>query len=291
MVVMVISKLIAATECAAADERVKFDRSSCDALGHLVARHWLERKPLPLIDPSLSMDTAVCARDRFLSLIQPLMGAPVGYKAAAITPPAQRDLGIKDPLEGIYLAGMLSSATSSPVSVHYGCRPIVEAKLMVAVKDEGINEAITTEDAAMHIAYILPSIELGDSLVDPRQKLTAPILILYNVGARAVLIGPPIAFDGSPRAVEALNSIVVTTTDASTGKLIDRQLGKDMMGGPLNAVLWIVRDQNSRGVRLRPGDRLGLGALSRVRPNAGLKLETRWEGIATEPVIVAASFE
>ncbi|WP_407149877.1 hypothetical protein [Bradyrhizobium sp. ORS 86] len=286
-----ISKLIAATERAAADEPIKFDRSSCDELGNLVAKHWLARKPLPLIDPSLSMDTAVCARDRFLSIIRPLVGAPVGYKIAAITPPAQRDLGIRDPLEGIYLAGMLSSATGSPVSVHYGCRPIVEAKLLVAVRDEGINEAVTVEDAARHIACIIPGIELGDSLADPRQKLTAPILILYNVGARAVLTGLPIAFDGSPRAVEALNSIVVTTTDGSTGKLIDRQSGRDMMEGPLNAVLWIVRDQNSRGVRLRPGDRLGLGALSRVRPYAGLRLATRWEGIAAEPVVVVASFE
>jgi len=280
----------AGAEGASADEPRKSDNACCEALGQLVAKHWLERKPLPLIDTRLSMETAVCARDRFLSLIQPLMGAPLGYKAAAITPPAQRDLGIKEPLGGIYLAGMFSPANDSPVLVHYGCRPIVEAKLMVAVKDEAINQAQSAEEVARHIAYILPSIELGDSLVDPQQRLTAPILVLYNVGARAALNGPAVPFDGSQKAIDALNSMIVTTTDASSGRQIDKQSGKEMMGGPLNAVLWIVRDQNSRAVRLRAGDRLGLGALSRVRPSAGLRLETCWEGITETPLIVTASF-
>ncbi|MGY8708648.1 hypothetical protein RAD16_23165 [Bradyrhizobium sp. 18BD] len=272
-------------------EDTRIDQASCEDLGQLVARRWLERRSLPLIDESLSMERALCARDKFLSLIQPLLGAPLGYKVAAITPPAQRDLGINQPLGGIYLAGMFIFENNAPVPISYGNRPIVEAKLMVAVRDEGINEAKTIEDAAKHIAYILPSIELGDSLADIGQKLTAPILMLYNVGARAALLGPPIAFDGSEKAIRALNSLVVTTTDSSTGRHIDRQSADAMMGGPLDAVLWIIRDLHIRGVRLRAGDRLGLGALSRVRPMPGLLLETRWEGLTESPTVVRATFE
>jgi 2-keto-4-pentenoate hydratase len=273
------------------DKPLSSDRASCDTLGQLVAKHWIERRPLPLIDTNLSMETAVRARDRFLSLIEPLMGRPLGYKAAAITPPAQRDLGIKEPLGGIYLAGMFSFANSAPIPLGYANRPIVEAKMFVTVKDEGINNALTSEEVAKHIAFIVPSIELGDSLVEEGQKLTAPILVLYNVGARAVLLGPPIPFDGSPAAIDALNSVLVTTIDTNTGRQIDKQSGKGMMGGPLEAVLWIVRDQLGRGVRLRTGDRLGLGALSRVRPVSGLKIETHWEGLAKQPTVLSVSFE
>ncbi|SFU81475.1 2-keto-4-pentenoate hydratase [Bradyrhizobium arachidis] len=272
-------------------EDTRIGQASCEELGQLVASCWLERRSIPLIDESLSMEKALCARDKFLSLIQPLLGAPLGYKVAAITPPAQRDLGIKEPLGGTYLAGMFSFESSAPVPVSYGNRPIVEAKLMVAVRDDAINDAKTIEDAAKHIAYILPSIELGDSLADIGQKLTAPILMLYNVGARAAILGRPIAFDGSEKAVRALNSLVVTTTDSSTGRHIDSQSASAMMGGPLNAVLWLVRDLHIRGVRLRAGDRLGLGALSRVRPTPGLLLETRWEGLTETPTVVKALFE
>ena len=262
-----------------------------EALAQLVASRWLERRSLPLIDERLSMETALRVRDKFLGLIQPLLGAPLGYKVAAITPPAQRDLGIREPLGGIYLAGMFSFANIAPIPVSYGHRPIVEAKLMVAVGNDAINDAETVEDAAKHIAYIIPSIELGDSLADVGQRLTAPILMLYNVGARAALLGPPIAFDGSDEAVRALNALVVTTTDSRDGRHIDTQSASAMMGGPLNAVLWIIHDLRSRGVRLRPGDRLGLGALSRVRPTPGLRLDTRWEGLTESPAMVRARFE
>jgi len=62
--------------------------------------HWVSRTPF-LLSPDLSMNQAVCIHDVFLAQIQPLMGRPLGYKAAAITPLAQRDLGLNEPLGGI----------------------------------------------------------------------------------------------------------------------------------------------------------------------------------------------
>jgi hypothetical protein len=51
--------------------------------------HWVSRTPF-LLSPDLSMNQAVCIHDVFLAQIQPLMGRPLGYKASAITPLAQR---------------------------------------------------------------------------------------------------------------------------------------------------------------------------------------------------------
>jgi 2-keto-4-pentenoate hydratase len=166
---------------------------------------------LPLIDTALTMEQAECVRSEFLNCLQPLPGAPLGYKAAAITPPAQRDLGIHEPLGGVYLAGMfrILDGNDAVVTAGHGTPPIVEAKLVVTVRDEGINDARTPAEVAQHIAYVLPSIELGDSLVQPSQKLTGAILTLYNVGARAMLNGPPIAFDTVSHA-DALRELVVT---------------------------------------------------------------------------------
>jgi 2-keto-4-pentenoate hydratase len=82
----------------------------------------------------------------------------------------------------------------------YGARPIVEAKLVVTVQDEWISDVHTPAEVTQHIAYVLPSIELGDSLVQPSQKLTGAILSLYNVGGRAMLNGPPIAFEAASHA-------------------------------------------------------------------------------------------
>jgi 2-keto-4-pentenoate hydratase len=262
----------------------------CKALGALVAEHWVSRTSLPLLNPNLSMDQAVCIRDAFLAQIQPLMGRPLGYKAAAITPPAQRDLGLKEPLGGIYLAAMFRPADGATIPVTYGARPIVEAKLLAIVKDEAINDAQTVEDAARSIAFLLPSIELGDSLVNAGQKITAPILTVYNVGARAVLTGTPIPFDGTEAAAEKLKRMTVTTRNVGGNTIVDRQSAEVIMGNPMNAVLWIVRNQHARGVRLVAGDRLGLGAMSRIRPTPGLHIATMWEGVTPEPVTVEAVF-
>jgi 2-keto-4-pentenoate hydratase len=213
----------------------------CKALGAAVAEHWVSRTSLPLLSPNLSMDQAVCIRDAFLAQIQPLMGRPLGYKAAVITPPAQRDLGLKEPLGGIYLAAMFRPADGATIPVTYGARPIVEAKLLAIVKDEAINDAQTVGEAARSIAFLLPSIELGDSLVNVDQKITAPILTVYNVGARAVLTGTPMPFDGTEAATEKLKRMTVTTRNVGSNTIVDQQSADVIMGNPMNAVLWIIR--------------------------------------------------
>jgi 2-keto-4-pentenoate hydratase len=269
-----------------------YSAEECRALGARVAEHWMNRTTLPVIDPSITMAHATCARDEFLRRLQPLMGAPLGYKVSAITPPAQRDLGVREPLGGIYLAGMFRMLDTPQVTVpvSYGARPIVEAKLMVAVLDDAINEARTPKDVAPHLAYVIPSIELGDSLAAASQHLTGAVLTVYNVGARGMLNATPLAFDGSARAIETLRDMVVTTSD-DAGNVLDVERGSSIMGDPLAAVLWIVRHCNARGVRLRAGDRLGLGALSRVRPTPGSAVHTVWEGLTASPVTITVRFQ
>ena len=184
---------------------------------------------------------------------------------------------------------MFRPADGATIPVTYGARPIVEAKFLAIVKDEAINDAQTVEQVARSIAFLLPSIELGDSLVHVDQKITAPILTVYNVGARAVLTGAPIPFDGTG-AAEKLKRMTVTTRNVGSNTIVDQQGADVIMGNPMNAVLWIVRNQHARGVRLVAGDRLGLGAMSRIRPTPGLHIATIWEGFTPQPAVVEAVF-
>jgi len=73
----------------------------CEAFGEIIAEHWLCRKSLPMLDPALCMEHALVVRDSFLKHLNPAVGLVAGYKVAAITPPAQRDLGIHEPLGAI----------------------------------------------------------------------------------------------------------------------------------------------------------------------------------------------
>ena len=110
------------------------------------------------------------------------------------------------------------------------------------------------------------------------------------MGARAVLTGTPLPFDGTEDATEKLKRMTVTTRNVGSNAIVDQQSADVMMGNPMNDVLWIVRNQHARGVRLVAGDRLGLGAMSRIRPTPGLHIATIWEGFTPEPATVEAVF-
>lgn len=260
------------------------------AFGKCVAEHWRNRIPLPLIDPKLSMTDALIIRDSFLECLRNDMGDPAGYKVAAITPPAQRDLGIKEPLGAVYLEGMFSEAGGEAVPVDYGARPIVEAKMMVLVGSHAINEAQSPVDVAQAISHLNPSLELGDSLAHPDQLITGALLTVYDVGARSILTGTPIPFDGSADAILRFESMVVSTIDVGSGEELDKHSAEVMMGSPLNAIYWIVEHHRKQGVIFKPGDRLGLGAMSRVRPVAGQNIKTVWEGLLQESIEVGVQF-
>jgi len=63
-----------------------------------------------------------------------------------------------------------------------------------------------------------------------------------------------------------------------------------MMGSPANAIYWIIKHHREKGVVFRKGERLGLGAMSRVRPKPGQSIKTVWEGLLPEPIEVGVSF-
>ena len=265
--------------------------NDCKKFGRVVAQHWLDRRSLPLIDSELSMAYALIVRDAFLSHIKQVAGEPAGYKVAAITPPAQRDLGIREPLGAIYLAGMFRSAGEGiSIEANYGARPIVEAKLMAIVGDVAINNAHTPDEIAKSISYLNPSIELGDSLAHRNQPMTGAVLTTYNVGTRCILTGPLLPFSGTSEQILELEKMVVSTHDMNLGVELERLGAEVMMGSPLNAISWLVQYQKAQGVQLRIGDRLGLGAMSRVRPDAGQSITTIWQGLQPEPVEVEVSF-
>jgi len=263
----------------------------CEVFGEVVARHWLDRRSLPMLDPALSMENALVIRDSFLKHLEPTVGLAAGYKVAAITPPAQRDLGIHEPLGAIYLKGMFSKTSDIAISVAYGVRPIVEAKMMAVIGDSDINDVTTPGAALTAISHLNPSIELGDSLSHPTQKITGAVLTAYNVGARSVLTGPLISFSGDDAAQRFERMIVSTIEIGPPARQIEKLSADAMMGSPANAIYWIINHYRQKGVVFKKGDRLGLGAMSRVRPVRGQSIKTVWEGLLPEPIEMGVSFK
>lgn len=76
----------------------------------------------------------------------------------------QQRFGFPRPVYGTLFETMLLQ-DRAVVPAKFGSRPVFEADLVVAGKDDGINRATTPLEALKHIAKIYPFIELPDLVV------------------------------------------------------------------------------------------------------------------------------
>jgi 2-keto-4-pentenoate hydratase len=59
-----------------------------------------------------------------------------------------------------------------------------------------------------------------------------------------------------------------------------------ILGHPLNAVLWLARDLEKSGTRLKAGDLLSLGSFTTpMPPKPGLAVTVRYEGLPGNPQV------
>ena len=244
--------------------------------GAEMAKAWAEKRPISGLDDELSMTDAECIRASFQQALVKQAGAVVGYKVGLTNPKVQKALGHDAPLGGELMANMLLPSPAV-VAVGFGTRPLMEADLLVEVADDGINAATTPAEVMQHLAGIKPFIELPDLLIDPQVPLNGVRMTAINVGARLGIVGPTLP--AAPELTEYLASTTVVLSDGS-GKTLTQGQGSDILGHPLNAMIWLVKDLAKQGKRLRKGDLVSLGSFNPpLKPEAGQEITVSYPGV------------
>lgn len=224
------------------------------------------------------MADAACHQGQLVAKLGETLGGVAGYKAAATSPGAQKQLGLDGPVLGILFAQMIQDDGAS-VAIDSGARMIVELDLMARVASEAINDATTREEALAALDAFVPFIELGDLMVPKGAAITGPLLQAMNAGARAGIIGEPVGVDSlSPGALGA-----IAATLSKDGTVIAEGEGSALLGHPLDAVLWIVDATKARGDTLKDGDLLSLGSLDRFHIAAPGEYVATYEGLGAAP--------
>jgi 2-keto-4-pentenoate hydratase len=90
------------------------------------------------------------------------------------------------------------------VPFDFGARPVFEADLLVVVKDAAIHQAKTHLEVLKSLSLVIPFIELPDLLVAEGEKLSGPLLVSLNVGARLGVVGKSIPVQATPEFAAAL---------------------------------------------------------------------------------------
>jgi 2-keto-4-pentenoate hydratase len=250
----------------------------------MMAARYASLQPAPNPPPDMTMADAVCGRDKFTNFLTQNYGKVVGYKAGLTNPAVQKRFNYPNPVRGTLFEKMLLQ-DGAEVPTKFGARPLYEADIVVEVKDAGINQAKTPLEALQHISRIYPFIELPDLMVEDPAKITGPGIAYSNVGARLGVLGKPIVVKATPELVEALANMTVKLVDQD-GKELETGKGGAILGQPLNAVLWLVKDLNESGIPLKKGDLLSLGSFSRLLPpKPGTGAKVTYEGLPGNPTV------
>lgn len=232
-----------------------------------------------------------CSRAKFNALLALHNRKVVGYKAGLTNPAVQKRFNATEPVWGVLYDGMILD-DGATVDATFGARPLFEADMLVRVKSADINRAKTPMDVLESIDQIIPFIELPDLVVAQPGSLNGNGISAINVGARLGVAGKPIpapAFRGERFAMlDALRDMTVVMADAS-GAELGRGKGADILGHPLNAVVWLAEALAKQGLAMEPGQWISLGSFSPlVPPKAGQKVTVRYEGLpGAQPVSVS----
>lgn len=249
----------------------------------LMAARYANLQPAPNPQSDMTLADAACGREKFTAFLTQNYGKAIGYKAALTNPAIQKRFNYPNPVRGTLFGTMLQDGAEIPAK--FASWPLVEADMVMEVANGGINQATTPLDALRHISRIYPFIELADMIVENPGKLTAPNFVYLNAGARLGVLGKPIEVKATSELVEALVNMTVKLADQD-GKEIEANKGTAILGQPLNAVLWLVRDLKASGILLKKGDLLSLGSFSRPQPpKPGTGVRVTYEGLPGNPTV------
>lgn len=237
----------------------------------------------------LTMREAQVVQRGFVRRLQRTHGKQVGYKVGLVSREMQQRFGVDGPVRGVLLEKMLLP-NEARIPTNFAVRPLLEADLIVVVKDKGINDAESILEVAEHLKEVVAFIELPDSFLATNPPPTGALLTAGNVGARLGVMGRRLPVENNAQFVKALGEMSVTMTDEK-GTVLGRERAKVILDHPFNAVLWLMEELHAIGERLRPGDLISLGSIKAMPAPRGKSITVKYEGLPGGPIDVTARFD
>ena len=281
-----LALLLATIALSAAPARAELP--GVDAI-YQVLSDYLARRPSQGYTQQFDLKESLVVQRAFLAALEPELGRPVGYKVALVSRDMQERFNTTQPVRGVLLDKMLVP-DNAEVPPRFGANLLLEADLIVVVKDKAINKATTQLQVLKHLSEAVAFIELPDSFISTNFPMDAAKLTAVNVGARLGVLGQRLPLKANQKYLDALAGMRVTISD-DTGATLGVAQGLSILDHPLNAVLWLIEDLKASGQSLQPGDMLSLGSLAMIRAPAGRTVTVRYEGLPGGKIQASVRFK
>jgi 2-oxopent-4-enoate/cis-2-oxohex-4-enoate hydratase len=185
----------------------------------------------------------------------------VGWKAGFTNATLQETYGVSEPVLGFLLAsGVFGSGDPVPVSRFVSLGLEVEMAFVMKAVLEG--PGVTPASALLAVEGAVPSFELIDFRMSGKPRGTD--FVADGVLANAIVLGGPLT------PVSGLDLSLEGVVYEENGQRVATATAAEVMGNPLNSLAWLANALGKLGGRLRAGDVVLTGSISKVfRPKAG----------------------
>ncbi len=179
----------------------------------------------------------------------------IGWKIGATSRSVMEQLGISEPILGCMTTGSEYSPLRE-VKASSFCKLAVEAEIAIVIGRDIEGPGVTTADVLRATEGVLGAVELVDCRIKDWQ-MTREEAIADNALHGGIILGSVMR---SPKDMDLSMEGVALTKN---GNLLASACGIEVLGNPLNVVVWLANKFASRDKILKEGDIVSTGSLTK----------------------------
>jgi len=223
---------------------------------------WTDGKRLAALPDHLrprSLDEAYAIQAQ----LENVSDAPLcGWKVAATSPAGQAHLGLRAPIYGrLFLNRIIPSGRTCQLGPSIMRCAEMEFAFRFGKAFFPGSGGISLEDLMACVDQLCPAIEIPDSRFDDFEHVGSEQLVADNACAHYVVIGEPASFDW-----RAMDLSACEITGQIGGRPPLTGYGRNVLGDPRNALLWLANELARSGFGIRAGQTVITGACVPPQP-------------------------
>lgn len=220
----------------------------------------------PLGDPGFSERDAYLAQRIFLAGLEP-EEVVVGHKVALTTKASRDHLGVHEPCYG-HILDRCVYPSDSDVPIGSLTAPHIEAEIAFVLGADLCGPGVTPVDVMRAARGVMPSLELVDLKVEG-EGIRATDVIIHNALHGGLVAGSRLC------PLEGLDLQYEGVTVELNGELHGSGTGFEVMGNPINPIVWLANKLAESGDCLRAGETIISGAMvtpAKLKPGDWVKV-------------------
>lgn len=197
-----------------------------------------------------TQDEAYLVQRNFIDRLSRTKGSLGGYKIAYTSAVMREARGISDPCAGLIFASTISSAPAELKATDY-VKLAIECEVGVRLVSEvpATGAPYTRVSIAPHIESLMTAFEIVDMRPAnaPEGADLAVSSIVTNISGAGAVLGPEV------KDWQGIDLAASRGTMSINGKQVGEGHGSDVMGHPLEALVWLANNLAARGESMPAG--------------------------------------